>query len=208
MLFRSKPAVFTFSVHCRANYFSEKEVKNSFSRGSFDTRHAEFTRLAAALLFFPVASLFFPFFFPRFRVGLCMPTHHARPRICHVGMQKETSTPTPTSAPIPISALDTHRNKQSDVDVEVDEGAGDEEYLGLLEERLPTLVDQVRPDLIFYQVRTNRMNYSGKFRNVRSIDGTRRPSRTRKTRPLANSFFFFFCCCFRHCCSPEKEQTG
>ncbi|CAN0319165.1 unnamed protein product, partial [Scytosiphon promiscuus] len=25
VLFKSKPAVFTFSIHCKANYFSEKE---------------------------------------------------------------------------------------------------------------------------------------------------------------------------------------
>ncbi|CAM9811934.1 unnamed protein product [Ectocarpus sp. 8 AP-2014] len=65
VLFKSKPEVFTFSIHCKANYFSEKE--------------------------------------------------------------------------------------DSDVDVEVEEGAGDESYLSLLSERLPSLVDQVRPDLIFYQ---------------------------------------------------------
>lgn len=37
--------------------------------------------------------------------------------------------------------------------MEVDEGASDDEYLGLLHERLPLLVDEVDPDLIFYQVR-------------------------------------------------------
>ncbi|CAM9426428.1 unnamed protein product, partial [Hapterophycus canaliculatus] len=65
VLFKSEPAVFTFSIHCKANYFSEKE--------------------------------------------------------------------------------------KSDVDLEVEDGTEDEEYLGRLSERLPTLVDQVRPDLIFYQ---------------------------------------------------------
>ncbi|CAM9445002.1 unnamed protein product [Pylaiella littoralis] len=65
VLFKSKPAVFTFSIHCKANYFSEKE--------------------------------------------------------------------------------------KSDVDIEVEEGTGDEEYLALLSARLSRLVDEVRPDLIFYQ---------------------------------------------------------
>ncbi|CAM9476896.1 unnamed protein product [Scytosiphon promiscuus] len=65
ILFKSKPAVFTFSIHCKANYFSEKE--------------------------------------------------------------------------------------ESDLDLEVEDGTGDDEYLARLSERLPTLVDQVRPDLIFYQ---------------------------------------------------------
>lgn len=43
--------------------------------------------------------------------------------------------------------------KNSDVDIEVEEGTGDEEYLDLLSDRLPYVIDQVRPDLIFYQVR-------------------------------------------------------
>lgn len=42
------------------------------------------------------------------------------------------------------------------MDIEVDEGTGDDQYLYLLSERLPKLVDQVRPDLIFYQVRARQ----------------------------------------------------
>lgn len=42
------------------------------------------------------------------------------------------------------------------MDIEVDEGTGDDQYLRLLSERLPKLVDQVRPDLIFYQVRAGQ----------------------------------------------------
>lgn len=34
----------------------------------------------------------------------------------------------------------------------MEEGTGDEEYLALLSTRLSRLVDEVRPDLIFYQV--------------------------------------------------------
>lgn len=44
----------------------------------------------------------------------------------------------------------------SDVDIEVDEGTGDDQYLHLLSESLPKLVNQVRPDLIFYQVRAEQ----------------------------------------------------
>eukprot|EP00904_Undaria_pinnatifida_P012001 jgi/Undpi1/7931/HiC_scaffold_24.g10403.m1 len=65
VLFSEKPSVFTFSMHCKANYFSERQA--------------------------------------------------------------------------------------SDVDIEVDEGTGDDQYLHLLSESLPKLVNQVRPDLIFYQ---------------------------------------------------------
>lgn len=43
--------------------------------------------------------------------------------------------------------------EESDLDVEVEDGAGDREYLDHLSEHIPTLVDQARPDLIFYQVR-------------------------------------------------------
>ena len=42
------------------------------------------------------------------------------------------------------------------MDIEVDEGTGDDQYLRLLSERLPKLVDQIRPDLIFYQVRSGQ----------------------------------------------------
>lgn len=38
------------------------------------------------------------------------------------------------------------------MDIEVKEGTGDDEYLAVLSAHLPSLVDQVRPDLIFYQV--------------------------------------------------------
>eukprot|EP00752_Nemacystus_decipiens_P011629 g10324.t1 len=91
VLFRSKPAVFTFSVHCKANYFSEKE--------------------------------------------------------------------------------------QSDLDVEVDEGVGDEEYLRLLEERIPTLVDQVRPDLIFYQGGVDPLEHDRLGRLNLTREGLRRRNR-------------------------------
>eukprot|EP00611_Tribonema_gayanum_P023157 TRINITY_DN4810_c1_g1_i1.p1 TRINITY_DN4810_c1_g1~~TRINITY_DN4810_c1_g1_i1.p1 ORF type:complete len:337 (+),score=138.59 TRINITY_DN4810_c1_g1_i1:278-1288(+) len=39
----------------------------------------------------------------------------------------------------------------SDVDVEVDAGVGDEGYLSLVEQWVPKLLDEVRPDLVFYQ---------------------------------------------------------
>lgn len=66
-------------------------------------------------------------------------------------------TPTPNSHPSPtptITSISTlsFGGQESDVDIEVDEGTADDDYLSLLSERLPTLVDQVRPDLIFYQV--------------------------------------------------------
>ncbi|CAB1109296.1 unnamed protein product [Ectocarpus sp. CCAP 1310/34] len=51
--------------------------------------------------------------------------------------------------------------QDSDVDIEVEEGAGDAEYLSLLSEHLPSLVDQVRPDLIFYQIRSDAVVYQG-----------------------------------------------
>lgn len=41
--------------------------------------------------------------------------------------------------------------EQSDFDVEVPEGADDHDYLVMLEDWLPRLMDEIRPDLIFYQ---------------------------------------------------------
>lgn len=46
------------------------------------------------------------------------------------------------------------RREDSDLDIELEEGAGDEEYLGLLEKHLPSLlsgVDSKIPDLVFFQ---------------------------------------------------------
>jgi acetoin utilization deacetylase AcuC-like enzyme len=43
------------------------------------------------------------------------------------------------------------RKEHSDMDVALALGTGDEEYLGLLRETLPPLLEKVRPDFIFYQ---------------------------------------------------------
>jgi acetoin utilization deacetylase AcuC-like enzyme len=42
------------------------------------------------------------------------------------------------------------RKEKSDLDVELYDGMGDREYLRLLHEHLPRLIDQVQPDFIFY----------------------------------------------------------
>ncbi|MBD2770037.1 histone deacetylase [Hymenobacter sp. BT664] len=43
------------------------------------------------------------------------------------------------------------RKERSDLDVALELGTGDDEYLRLLGNTLPALLDQVRPDFIFYQ---------------------------------------------------------
>lgn len=43
------------------------------------------------------------------------------------------------------------RKEQSDLDVELEDGITDREYLSLLHRHLPGLIEQVRPDIIFYQ---------------------------------------------------------
>lgn len=43
------------------------------------------------------------------------------------------------------------RKEQSDLDIGLEDSTGDSTYLGLLAEALPRLIDQVRPDFIFYQ---------------------------------------------------------
>jgi acetoin utilization deacetylase AcuC-like enzyme len=42
------------------------------------------------------------------------------------------------------------RKQQSDLDVALDAGVGDTDYLVLLENLLPALLDRLRPDLVFY----------------------------------------------------------
>ena len=42
------------------------------------------------------------------------------------------------------------RKQQSDLDVALDAGVGDADYLVLLENLLPALLDRLRPDLVFY----------------------------------------------------------
>ena len=42
------------------------------------------------------------------------------------------------------------RKQQSDLDVALDAEAGDDDYLALVDQLLPALLDRVRPDLVFY----------------------------------------------------------
>ncbi|WP_374948234.1 histone deacetylase [Mucilaginibacter sp.] len=42
------------------------------------------------------------------------------------------------------------RKERSDFDLPLDDGIGDEEYLGLLKDTLPALIDRHQPDFIFY----------------------------------------------------------
>lgn len=43
-----------------------------------------------------------------------------------------------------------HKEK-SDLDIELPDGIGDDAYLGLLKTALPDLIQQIRPDMVFYQ---------------------------------------------------------
>lgn len=43
------------------------------------------------------------------------------------------------------------KKETSDFDVELEDGMGDEEYLGLLKRTLPDIIEQQAPDFIFYQ---------------------------------------------------------
>ncbi len=43
------------------------------------------------------------------------------------------------------------RKQVSDLDIELDNETGDEEYLAVLRDTLPRLIDEVAPDMIFYQ---------------------------------------------------------
>lgn len=43
------------------------------------------------------------------------------------------------------------RKQQSDLDIELATDMGDEEYLAILTDTLPKLIEQIKPDMIFYQ---------------------------------------------------------
>lgn len=43
------------------------------------------------------------------------------------------------------------RKQQSDLDIELATDMGDEEYLAILSDTLPKLIEQIKPDMIFYQ---------------------------------------------------------
>lgn len=43
------------------------------------------------------------------------------------------------------------KKEKSDLDIELENGTGDEQYLEILKEALPGLIEQERPDFIFYQ---------------------------------------------------------
>ncbi len=43
------------------------------------------------------------------------------------------------------------RKEKSDLDIGLPDGTGDEAYLKILQETLPSLIDEVQPDFIFYQ---------------------------------------------------------
>jgi len=42
------------------------------------------------------------------------------------------------------------RKEQSDLDIPLDDGTGDAVYLALLEQHLPALIKNLRPDFVFY----------------------------------------------------------
>lgn len=42
------------------------------------------------------------------------------------------------------------QKEQSDLDIELPDGTGDQEYLEILEQTLPGLIDSVKPDFVFY----------------------------------------------------------
>jgi acetoin utilization deacetylase AcuC-like enzyme len=43
-----------------------------------------------------------------------------------------------------------YRKEQSDLDIPLPDGTGDKEYLDILKQTLPKLIDQQKPDFIFY----------------------------------------------------------
>lgn len=67
--------------------------------------------------------------------------------------------------------------EKSDLDIEVEEGAGDERYMSLLSQHLPSLVQEIQPDLIFYQGGVDPLVYDRLGRLNLTREGLRQRNR-------------------------------
>jgi acetoin utilization deacetylase AcuC-like enzyme len=67
--------------------------------------------------------------------------------------------------------------EKSDLDIALNDGMRDEEYLGILEENLPRLIDHVSPDLIFYLSGVDVLSSDKLGRLGMSIDGCKERDR-------------------------------
>ena len=79
------------------------------------------------------------------------------------------------------------RKEVSDLDVTLDDGAGDEEYLALLERHLPVVLDTHRPDIVFYVSGADPYEGDRLGRLKLTIEGLRRRDRFVFTQCAARS---------------------
>ena len=66
------------------------------------------------------------------------------------------------------------RKETSDLDVMLDDGLGDDGYLALLEQHLPSVLDRARPDLVFYVSGADPYHGDRLGRLTLTIEGLRR----------------------------------
>lgn len=66
------------------------------------------------------------------------------------------------------------QKEQSDLDIPLPDGVGDEHYLNILKQQLPTLIDQFQPDFIFYQSGVDVLATDKLGRLGLSIEGCKR----------------------------------
>ncbi|MDX2030823.1 MAG: histone deacetylase [Blastocatellia bacterium] len=66
------------------------------------------------------------------------------------------------------------RKEQSDIDLHLSDGMGDDEYLSLLHDQIPSLLDRFRPDFVFYQAGVDPFQGDRLGRLKLSLDGLKR----------------------------------
>ncbi|MFZ0491249.1 MAG: histone deacetylase, partial [Salegentibacter sp.] len=69
------------------------------------------------------------------------------------------------------------KKERSDLDLEIPDGTGDEEYLQILKKTLPELIQQVKPDFIFYLCGVDILETDKLGRLACSVEGCRERDR-------------------------------
>ncbi|HMZ22153.1 MAG TPA: histone deacetylase, partial [Blastocatellia bacterium] len=66
------------------------------------------------------------------------------------------------------------RKEQSKLDIHLPDGVGDEEYLGVLQQHVPRILDDFKPDFVFYQAGVDPFERDRLGRLKLTLDGLKR----------------------------------
>lgn len=69
------------------------------------------------------------------------------------------------------------RKEQSRLDIHLPDGVGDEEYLAILREQIPRILDNFKPDFVFYQAGVDPFKHDRLGRLKLTLDGLKRRDR-------------------------------